>query len=142
MLVALRKPMRLLWGYVAACALMGFVLACVAAWTVPETAAPEVFALTIALTKLAMIVSILPSLVVIPVLEWRGIRRWYGYAIYGAVLSAVASVLISGSVERPHTLNLITILVCFAFLGAASATVYWWIAGRFAGRCPVVSGPE
>lgn len=134
MLVALRKPIRLLWGYVAACALMGFVLACVAAWTVPETAAPELFALTIALTKLAMIVSILPSLVVIPVLEWRGIRRWYGYGIYGAVLSAAASVLISGSLERPHTLNLITILVCFAFLGAASATVYWWIAGRFAGR--------
>lgn len=142
MLVALRKPIRLLWGYVAACALMGFVLACVAAWTMPETAAPELFALTIALTKLAMIISILPSLVVISVLEWRGIRRWYGYAIYGAVLSAVASVLISGGFERPHTLNLITILVCFAFLGAASASVYWWIAGRFAGRGPVLSGTE
>ena len=142
MLIALRKPIRLLWGYVAACALMGFVLACVAAWTVPDTAAPELFALTIALTKLAMIVSILPSLVVIPVLEWRGIRRWYGYAIYGAILSAVASVLISGSVERPHTLHLITIVVCFAFLGAASGMVYWWIAGRFAGRRPVISGPE
>lgn len=142
MLVGLRKPIRLLWGYVAACALMGFVLACVAVWTVPEPAAPELFVLTIALTKLAMIVSILPSLVVIPILEWRGMRRWYGYAIYGAVLSAVASILISGSVERPQTLNLITIAVCFAFLGAASATVYWWIAGRFAGRGPVLSELE
>ena len=132
MLLGLRKPIRLLWGYVAACALMGFVLACVAAWTVPETAAPELFVLTIALTKVAMIVSILPSLVVIPILEWRGMRRWYGYAIFGATLSAVASVLISGGMERPQTLNLITIAVCFAFLGAASATVYWWIAGRFA----------
>ncbi|NKJ06187.1 hypothetical protein [Rhizobium sp. SG741] len=142
MLVGLRKPIRLLWGYVAACALMGFVLACVAAWTVPETAAPELFVLTIALTKLAMIVSILPSLIVIPILEWRGMRRWYGYAIYGAVLSAVASILISGGVEKPQTLNLITIAVCFAFLGAASATVYWWIAGRFAGRGPVLNEPE
>ncbi|NKJ38289.1 hypothetical protein [Rhizobium sp. SG570] len=142
MLVGLRKPIRLLWGYVAACALMGFVLACVAAWTVPETAPPELFVLTIALTKLAMIVSILPSLIVIPILEWRGMRRWYGYAIYGAVLSAVASILISGGVEKPQTLNLITIAVCFAFLGAASATVYWWIAGRFAGRGPVLNEPE
>ncbi|SCB15003.1 hypothetical protein [Rhizobium lusitanum] len=142
MLVGLRKPIRLLWGYVAACALMGFVLACVAAWTVPETAAPELFVLTIALTKLAMIVSIVPSLIVIPILEWRGMRRWYGYAIYGAVLSAVASILISGGVEKPQTLNLITIAVCFAFLGAASATVYWWIAGRFAGRGPVLNEPE
>ncbi|MBM7048920.1 MULTISPECIES: hypothetical protein [Rhizobium] len=142
MLVGLRKPIRLLWGYVAACALMGFVLACVAAWTVPETAAPELFVLTVALTKLAMIVSILPSLIVIPILEWRGMRRWYGYAIYGAVLSAVASILISGGVERPQTLNLITIAVCFSFLGAASATVYWWIAGRFAGRGPVLNEPE
>ena len=142
MLLGLRKPIRLLWGYVAACALMGFVLACVAAWTVPETAAPELFVLTIALTKLAMIVSILPSLIVIPILEWRGMRRWYGYAIYGAVLSAVASILISGGVEKPQTLNLITIAVCFAFLGAVSATVYWWIAGRFAGRGPVLNEPE
>lgn len=142
MLVGLRKPIRLLWGYVAACALMGFVLACVAAWTVPETAAPELFVLTVALTKLAMIVSILPSLIVIPILEWRGMRRWYGYAIYGAALSAVASILISGGVEKPQTLNLIAIAVCFAFLGAASATVYWWIAGRFAGRGPVLNEPE
>ncbi|MGG6894059.1 MULTISPECIES: hypothetical protein [Rhizobium] len=142
MLVGLRKPIRLLWGYVAACAMMGFVLACVAAWTMPDTAAPELFALTIALTKLAMIVSILPSIVIILILEWLGMRRWYGYAIYGAVLSAVASILISGSVERPQTLNLITIVVCFAFLGAVSATVYWWIAGRFAGRRAVLSEPE
>ncbi|NLR99179.1 hypothetical protein HGP17_20355 [Rhizobium sp. P38BS-XIX] len=142
MLVGLRKPIRLLWGYVAACALMGFVLASVAAWTVPETAAPELFVLTIALTKVAMIVSILPTLVVIPILEWRGMRRWYGYAIFGAILSAVASILISGGIERPHTLNLITIAVCFAFLGAGSATVYWWIAGRFAGRCRVLSETE
>lgn len=134
MLLGLRRPLRLLWGYVGACVMMGFVLACVAAWTMPGTAAPELFALTIALTKLAMIVSILPSLVVIAIFEWRGMRRWYAYAIYGALLSAVASVLISGAVERPQTLNLITIFVCFAFLGAASATVYWWIAGRFAGR--------
>jgi len=142
MLVRLRRPIRLLWGYLAACALMGFVLACVAAWTMPETAAPEVFALTIALTKLAMIVSVLPSIVVIPILEWLGMRRWYGYAIYGAVLSAVASVLISGGIERPQPLNLITIAICFAFLGAASATVYWWIAGRFAGRGAVLSETE
>ncbi|MBB3426873.1 MULTISPECIES: hypothetical protein [Rhizobium] len=142
MLLGLRKPIRLLWGYVAACALMGFVLACVAAWTVPETAAPELFVLTIALTKVAMIVSILPSLVVIPILEWRGMRRWYGYAIFGATLSAVASVLISGGMERPQTLNLITIAVCFAFLGAASATVYWWIAGRFAGQWSTFNEPE
>ncbi|MBB4241062.1 MULTISPECIES: hypothetical protein [Rhizobium] len=142
MLLGLRKPIRLLWGYVAACALMGFVLACVAAWTVPETAAPELFVLTIALTKVAMIVSILPSLVVIPILEWRGMRRWYGYAIFGATLSAVASVLISGGMERPQTLNLITIFVCFAFLGAASATVYWWIAGRFAGQWSGLNEPE
>lgn len=142
MLLGLRKPIRLLWGYVAACALMGFVLACVAAWTVPETAAPELFVLTIALTKVAMIVSILPSLVVIPILEWRGMRRWYGYAIFGATLSAVASVLISGGIERPQTLNLITIAVCFAFLGAASATVYWWIAGRFAGQWSTFNEPE
>ncbi|AGB72767.1 hypothetical protein RTCIAT899_CH17020 [Rhizobium tropici CIAT 899] len=121
---------------------MGFVLACVAAWTVPETAAPELFVLTIALTKVAMIVSILPSLVVIPILEWRGMRRWYGYAIFGATLSAVASVLISGGMERPQTLNLITIFVCFAFLGAASATVYWWIAGRFAGQWSGLNEPE
>ncbi|WP_037149081.1 hypothetical protein [Rhizobium freirei] len=141
MLVGLRKPIRLLWGYVAACALMGFVLACVAAWTMPDTAAPELFALTIALTKLAMIVSILPSIVIIPILEWRGMRRWYGYAIYGAVLSAVASILISGSMEGPRTLNVITIVVCFAFLGAVSATVYWWIAGRFAGRSTALSEP-
>jgi hypothetical protein len=142
MLLGLRKPIRLLWGYVAACALMGFVLACVAAWTVPETAAPELFVLTVALTKVAMIVSILPSLVVIPILEWRGMRRWYGYAIFGATLSAVASVLISGGMERPQTLNLITIAVCFAFLGAASATVYWWIAGRFAGQWSTFNEPE
>ncbi|KAA1179411.1 hypothetical protein FP026_17735 [Rhizobium tropici] len=142
MLLGLRKPIRLLWGYVAACVLMGFVLACAAVWTVPETAAPELFVLTVGLTKVAMIVSILPSLVVIPILEWRRVRRWYGYAIYGASLSAVASILISGGVERPQTLNLITIAVCFAFLGMASATVYWWIAGRFAGRCPVLSEPE
>ncbi|MBB3385890.1 hypothetical protein ACK83U_14505 [Rhizobium sp. WW22] len=142
MLLGLRKPIRLLWGYVAACALMGFVLACVAAWTVPETAAPELFVMTIALTKVAMIVSILPSLVVIPILEWRGMRRWYGYAIFGATLSAVASVLISGGMERPQTLNLITIAVCFAFLGAASATVYWWIAGRFAGQWSTFNEPE
>ena len=142
MLLGLRKPIRLLWGYVAACALMGFVLACVAAWTMPETAAPELFVLTIALTKVAMIVSILPSLVVIPILEWRGMRRWYGYAIFGATLSAVASVLISGGMERPQTLNLITIAVCFAFLGAASATVYWWIAGRFAGQWSTFNEPE
>ncbi|MBN8951842.1 MULTISPECIES: hypothetical protein [unclassified Rhizobium] len=142
MLLGLRKPIRLVWGYVAACALMGFVLACVAAWTVPETAAPELFVLTIALTKVAMIVSILPSLVVIPILEWRGMRRWYGYAIFGAILSAVASILISGGIERPQTLNLITVAVCFAFLGAASATVYWWIAGRFAGRWSILSEPE
>lgn len=57
-----------------------------------------------------------------------------GYAIYGALLSAVASVLISGGLGKPQALNLITVVVCFAFLGAASATVYWWIAGRFAGR--------
>ncbi|MEZ2223038.1 hypothetical protein [Rhizobium sp. RCC_161_2] len=133
MLLRLRRPLRLLWGYLGACVMMGFVLACVGAWTMPGTAAPELFALTVALTKLVMIVSILPSLIVIPVFEWRGMHRWYGYAIYGATLSAVASVLISGSVERPQTLNLITIVVCFAFLGAASATVYWWIAGRFAG---------
>ncbi|MDK4739697.1 hypothetical protein QA648_15230 [Rhizobium sp. CB3171] len=139
MLLGLRRPMRLLWGYLGACVLMGFVLACVAAWTMPGTAAPELFALTVMLTKLAMIVSILPSLVVIAIFEWRGMRRWYGYAIYGALLSASASVLISGSVERPQTLNLITIVVCFAFLGAVSATVYWWIAGRFAGRGPVLS---
>ncbi len=142
MLLGLRKPMRLLWGYIAACALMGFVLACVAAWTIPETAAPELFVLTIALTKVAMIVSILPSLVVIPILEWRGMRRWYGYAIFGAVLSAVASILISGGTERPQTLNLITVAVCFAFLGAACATVYWWIAGRFAGQWSVLNEPE
>jgi hypothetical protein len=142
MLLGLRKPIRLLWGYVAACALMGFVLACVAAWTVPETAAPELFVLTIALTKVAMIVSILPSLVVIPILEWRRMRRWYGYAIFGATLSAVAFVLISGGMERPQTLNLITIAVCFAFLGAASATVYWWIAGRFAGQWSTFNEPE
>ncbi len=134
MLLGLRRPLRLLWGYLGACVMMGFVLACVSAWTMPGMAAPELLALTVALTKLAMIVSILPSLVVIPVFEWRGMRRWYGYGIYGALLSAAASVLISGSVERPQTLNLITIVVCFAFLGAASATIYWWIAGRFAGR--------
>ncbi|AYG67683.1 MULTISPECIES: hypothetical protein [unclassified Rhizobium] len=142
MLLGLRKPIRLLWGYLAACVLMGFVLACAAAWTVPETAAPELFVLTVALTKVALIVSILPSLVVIPILEWRRVRRWYGYAIYGAILSAVASILISGGVERPQTLNLITIAVCFAFLGTASATVYWWIAGRFAGRCSMLNEPE
>ncbi|MEF0943281.1 hypothetical protein [Rhizobium sp. BR 362] len=140
MLLGLRRPMRLLWGYLGACVLMGFVLACVAAWTMPGTAAPELFVLTVALTKLAMIVSVLPSLVVIAIFEWRGMRRWYGYAIYGAILSASASVLISGGVERPQTLNLITIVVCFAFLGIASATVYWWIAGRFAGRGPILSG--
>ncbi len=142
MLLGLRKPMRLLWGYLAACALMGFVLACAAVWTVPETAAPELFVLTIALTKVAMVVSILPSLVVIPILEWRGMRRWYGYAIFGATLSAVASVLISGGMERPQTLNLITVAVCFAFLGMASATVYWWIAGRFAGQWSGFNEPE
>lgn len=142
MLLGLRKPIRLLWGYLAACALMGFVLACAAVWTVPETAAPELFVLTIALTKVAMVVSILPSLVVIPILEWRGMRQWYGYAIFGATLSAVASVLISGGMERPQTLNLITVAVCFAFLGMASATVYWWIAGRFAGQWSDLNEPE
>jgi hypothetical protein len=131
MFLGLRRPLRLLWGYLGACVMMGFVLACVAACTMPGTGAPELFALTIALTKLAMTVSILPSLVVISVFEWRGMHRWYGYAIFGGLLSAVASVLISGIVERPQP---ITIVVCFAFLGAAGATVYWWIAGRFAGR--------
>ncbi|MGY5779874.1 hypothetical protein [Rhizobium sp. LEGMi135b] len=138
MLLGLRKPIRLLWGYLAACALMGFVLACVAAYTLPGSGAPELFVLTIEMTKAAMIVSILPSLVVIPIMEWRGVRRWFGYAIYGAVLSAVASILISGSMEKPQTLNLITIAVCFAFLGAACATVYWLIAGRH----PILSEPE
>lgn len=76
MLLGLRRPLRLLWGYLGACVLMGFVLASVAAWTMPGMAAPELFALTVALTKLAMIVSILPSLVVIPLFEWRGMRRW------------------------------------------------------------------
>ncbi|QND48642.1 hypothetical protein HB780_23990 [Rhizobium lusitanum] len=139
MLLVLRRPIRLLWGYLGACVMMGFVLACVAAWTMPGTGGPELIALTIALTKLAMIVSILPSLVVIPVFEWRGMRRWYGYAVYGALLSAVASVLISGSAERPQPFNLITVVICFAFLGATSATVYWWIAGRFAGS--VINAP-
>lgn len=134
MLLGLRRPLRLLWGYLGACVMMGFVFACVAAWTMPGTGAPELFALTVALTKLAMIVSILPSLVVIPLFEWRGMRRWYGYAVYGGSLSAAASVLISGSLGKPQALNLITVVVCFALLGAASATVYWWIAGRFAGR--------
>ncbi|GAC1044011.1 hypothetical protein [Rhizobium sp. No.120] len=138
MLLGLRKPIRLLWGYLAACALMGFVLACVAAYTLPGTGVPELFALTIEMTKAAMIVSFLPSLVVIPIMEWRGMRRWYGYAIFGATLSAVASILISGGVERPQALNLITIAVCFAFLGAACATVYWLIAGRH----PVLSETE
>ncbi|HEX8048990.1 hypothetical protein [Rhizobium sp.] len=135
MLLGLRRPLRLLWGYLGACVMMGFVLACACTRVFPDMAAPELFALTIALTKLAMTVSILPSLVVISVFEWRGVRRWYGYAIFGSLLSAVASVLISGIVERPQPLNLvtITIVVCFACLGAASATVYWWIAGRFAG---------
>ena len=138
MLLGLRKPIRLLWGYLAACALMGFVLACVAAYTLPGAGVPELFALTVEMTKAAMIVSILPSLVVIPIMEWRGMRRWYGYAIFGATLSAVASILISGGVERPQTLNLITVAVCFAFLGAACATVYWLIAGRH----PVLNEPE
>lgn len=138
MLLGLRKPIRLLWGYVAACALMGFVLACVAAYTLPGTGVPELLALTVEMTKAAMIVSILPSLVVIPIMEWRGVRRWFGYAIYGAVLSTVASILISGAVEKPQPLNLITIAVCFAFLGAACATVYWLIAGRY----PILNEPE
>ncbi|NEI70589.1 hypothetical protein GR212_13485 [Rhizobium lusitanum] len=138
MLLGLRKPIRLLWGYVAACALMGFVLACVAAYTLPGTGVPELLALTVEMTKAAMIVSILPSLVVIPIMEWRGVRRWFGYAIYGAALSTVASILISGAMEKPQPLNLITIAVCFAFLGAACATVYWLIAGRH----PILSEPE
>ena len=138
MLLGLRKPIRLLWGYVAACALMGFVLACVAAYTLPGTGVPELLALTVEMTKAAMIVSILPSLVVIPIMEWRGVRRWFGYALYGAALSTVASILISGAMEKPQPLNLITIAVCFAFLGAACATVYWLIAGRH----PILSEPE
>ncbi len=41
MILGLRRPMRLLWGYLGACVLMGFVLACVTAWTMPGMAAPE-----------------------------------------------------------------------------------------------------
>jgi hypothetical protein len=139
MLLRLRRPLRLLWGYIAACLLMGFFLACATAWTMPGIGMPEVFVMTTYFCKVAVIISLLPSLVVIAVFEWRSVRRWTGYAIFGALLSAIAAVFISGGMDHPQAGNLVTVIVCFAILGAACASIYWWIAGRFAGHGAVAN---
>ena len=134
MLQRARRPLRLVWGYVGACIFMAFALACAAAWTMPGVAVPEVFVMTAWLTRLVFIVGILPSVIAIAIFEWRSVRRWSAYVIFGALFSAIAAIIISGGLENPKAVDLATVAIDFALLGAASATIYWWIAGRFAGR--------
>jgi hypothetical protein len=143
MLLRLRKPLRIVTGYVCACLVAGCLLAGVIVAKLPEATVREIvpglFGATVAMARVAGIVGLIPSALVIAIFEWRAERRWLVHAAYGAVLAAAAALIISDVLANPRISDMAIVIGGSVLLGAASATVYWWIAGRFAGKGRSVS---
>jgi F420-0:gamma-glutamyl ligase-like protein len=95
---------------------------------------PGLFGATIAMARISGIIGLVPSAIMIAILEWRAERRWIVYAVFGAILAVAASLIISDALAAPQVLNLLVTTGGSALLGIVSATAYWWIAGRLAGR--------
>ena len=140
-MLGLRRPLRIVTGYVAACLVAGALLAAVIVALLPDKSPSEIvpafFAATVAMARIAGIVALLPSVLVLGILEWRAERRWFIYAAFGAVLAAAAGIVISGAMAVGGAGNPLVIILGSALLGAVSLTAYWRIAGRFAGRSAV-----
>jgi hypothetical protein len=138
MLLRMRRPLRIATAYVGACLVSGLLLATIIVAKLPDTSAREVlpglFGATIAMARVSGIVGLLPSIVVIAILEWRAERRWIIYAVFGAILAIAASFIVSDALAAPRLLDMAAVAGGAAALGIASASVYWWIAGRQAGR--------
>jgi hypothetical protein len=138
MLLRLRRPLRIATAYIGACLVSGLMLAALIVTKLPDTSAREIlpglFAATLAMARVSGIVSLLPSMIVIAILEWRAERRWIIYAAFGAILAIAASLIVSDALAARQSFDIAVVAGSAAVLGIASASVYWWIAGRLAGR--------
>jgi hypothetical protein len=138
MLLRLRRPLRIVTAYVGACLVSGLMLATLIVTKLSDASAREIlpglFGATIAMARISGIIGLVPSAIMIAILEWRAERRWIVYAVFGAILAIVASLIISDALAIPQVLSLLVTVGGSALLGIVSATVYWWIAGRVAGR--------
>lgn len=138
MLLGMRRPLRIATGYLCACAVAGIILGAIVTARVPGNTVREILpvflATTIFMTRIVAIAGLIPSAVAIAIFEWRGERRWGRYAIFGALLAAVVSIVISVIPAQSGLLSSATIICGSALLGLLAATVYWRIAGLFAGK--------
>ncbi|TCR90079.1 hypothetical protein [Rhizobium sp. BK376] len=137
MLLRLRRPLRIVTAYVGACLVSGLMLAALIVTKLPDPSArevvPNLFGATIAMARISGIIGLIPSAIMIAILEWRAERRWPIYATFGAILAIAASLIISDALVAPQVTNLFVTIFGSVLLGLVSATAYWWIAGRLAG---------
>jgi hypothetical protein len=137
MLLRLRRPLRIVTAYVGACLVSGLMLAALIVTKLPDPSArevvPNLFGATIAMARISGIIGLIPSAIMIAILEWRAERRWPIYATFGAILAIAASLIISDALVAPQVTNLFVTIFGSVLLGVVSATAYWWIAGRLAG---------
>lgn len=138
MLLWMRRPLRIVTGYVCACAVAGIVLGAIVTVRVPGETVREILpvflAATVFMTRVVAIAGLIPSAIAVAIFEWKGYRRWRAYAAFGALLAAVVSIMISVVPSQPGLLRSATIVCGSALLGLLAATVYWRIAGRSAGK--------
>ncbi|MEZ2129869.1 MULTISPECIES: hypothetical protein [unclassified Sinorhizobium] len=138
MLLSMRRPLRITTGYLCACAVTGIILGAIVTARVPGNTLREILpvflATAIFMTRIVAIASLIPSAVAIAIFEWRSERRWGPYAIFGALLSAAVSIVISVIPSQPGLLPSAAIVCGSALLGLLAATIYWGIAGRFSGK--------
>lgn len=138
MLLGMRRPLRIATGYLCACIVAGIVLGAIVTAGVPGNTVREILpafvATAIFMTRIVAIAGLIPSAVAIAIFEWRSERRWPAYAIFGALLAAVVSIVISVIPSEHSFPSAATIVGGSALLGLLAATVYWRIAGRFSGK--------